>query len=284
MSKIEDLERIPRKLDIMGGIDITGTFASVFNIPTQMPGCLFLLCTRGKCTINVHLDQYRMEQNSLVVIFPGVFFQIVKKSKDCRFIFLSFSTELVHSSKLFSYSIEFTPYIFERPVLQLIPKAGRILEDYFLLFIRSKHLAPKMFDKEQATMAYTQLILGVGGIFKTRPKKNKAYNRDRVIMQSLVRIIIDKYKDERNIAYYADKICLSTQHLSSIIKKMTGKSLKDLIANLVIHDAKAKLRSTELSIQEISDSLSFTDISAFGKYFKRYSGVTPSQYRNGNKE
>lgn len=283
MTKITDLDKIPSDTDILGGIDITGTFATIFKIPTQMPGCLFLLCTQGECKINVHLDEYKMCKNSLVVVFPGVFFQIMEKSADCRFVFLAFSSDLIHSSRLFSFSIEFTPYIFEQPVLKLSSKAGRLVGDYFMLFVRAKEIAPKLLDREQATVAYTQIILGVGGLFSRRPHEKKLRNRDQAIIKRLIRVIIDEYKYERSIAYYADKLHLSAQYLSATIKKMTGQTLTDIISNLVIHDAKAKLRSTELTIQEISDSLNFSDISSFGKYFKRYAGVTPTQYRVNGK-
>ena len=137
-----------------------------------------------------------------------------------------------------------------------------------------------MLDKEQATVAYTQLILGIGGILSKDPQEETHQNRNHVIIKSLIRIIIDNYKLERNIKFYANKLNLSTQYLSTTVKKMTGKTLTDIISNLVIHDAKAKLRSTGLSIQEISDSLNFSDISSFGKYFKRYTEMTPTQYRN----
>lgn len=280
MNKIIDLEKIAEGTDIMGGIDITGTFAKVFKTASQMPGCLFLLCTQGDCSITVHLDKYQLSKNSLVVIFPGLFFHITEKSSDCRFVFLAFSSDLIHSSRLFSYSIEFTPYIFERPVLNLSSKAGKLVEDYFMLFVRAKQLSPRLFDREQATMAYAQLIMGVGGLFRHRPVEKHKRNRDQAIIKSVIRLVIDQYKYERNISYYADKIHLSAQYLSATIKKMTGSTLTDIISNLVIHDAKAKLLSTELSIQEISDSLNFSDISSFGKYFKRYVGMTPSQYRN----
>lgn len=73
---------------------------------------------------------------------------------------------------------------------------------------------------------------------------------------------------------------LSPQHLSTTIKKITGKTLTDIISSFIIHDAQAKLRSTEMTIQEIAYSLNFTDISFFGKYFKRYTGMSPKRYRN----
>ena len=61
--------------------------------------------------------------------------------------------------------------------------------------------------------------------------------------------------------------------------KITGKTVTDIIAKLVITDAEAKLKSTDLTIQEIAYSLNFPDISFFGKYFKRYTGMSPKQYR-----
>lgn len=279
MTRFISLDNIPNNADILGGYDITGSFAKIFEKAKQVPGCLFLLCTRGSCSVTVHLDDYEMEKGSLAIIFPGIFFQIVKKSEDCRFVFLSFSSDLIHSSRLFSYSIKFTPYIFEQPVMHLSRKAGKLLEDYFTIFIRTKLLFPAMLDREQATVAYTQLILGIGGLLSKDTIEESKQNRNQVIIKSLIRIIIDNYKKERNIKFYANQLNLSTQYLSATVKKMTGKTLTDIISNLVIHDAKAKLRATELSIKEISDSLCFPDVSSFGKYFKRYTGMTPTHYR-----
>ena len=49
-------------------------------------------------------------------------------------------------------------------------------------------------------------------------------------------------------------------------------------------DAKGKLSSTELTIQEIAESLNFKSTSIFSKYFKRYVDMTPMEYRNLKKQ
>ena len=54
----------------------------------------------------------------------------------------------------------------------------------------------------------------------------------------------------------------------------------DIISSMVIMDAKSQLKSSQLSIQNISDSLNFANVSFFGKYFKRYVGMSPLEYRN----
>ena len=62
---------------------------------------------------------------------------------------------------------------------------------------------------------------------------------------------------------------------------LAGIVAKDLIlSSMVIMDAKSQLKSTQLSIQAISDSLNFANMSFFGKYFKRHVGMSPLEYRN----
>ena len=65
-----------------------------------------------------------------------------------------------------------------------------------------------------------------------------------------------------------------------IVKQKTGRSVSDIIADMVIMDAKSQLKSTDLTIQEIAYSLNFPNVSFFGKYFKRYVGISPQKFRN----
>ena len=87
------------------------------------------------------------------------------------------------------------------------------------------------------------LILNLGYIYKQKPNLEPArYNRNQEIVKELVRIVIQYYKTERNVSFYAEKMHLSPQHLSTTIKKITGKTLTDIISSFIIHDAQAKLR------------------------------------------
>ena len=79
---------------------------------------------------------------------------------------------------------------------------------------------------------------------------------------------------------YAQQLGISHAHLCTTVKHITGKTCIDIISSMVIMDAKSQLKSTNLSIQDISDSLNFANMSFFGKYFKRYVGMSPLEYRN----
>ena len=280
MTHIEKLNYIPQNIDLMAGIDVTGNFKHLFKTPSKVPGYLFLLCFQGTCTITVHLTQYTMKKGTLLILLPDLYFQVLEQSDDCKFIFAGFATELVRSSSLFSKSIEYTPFIFEKPVLQLEKKGYELMYSYIRIIIKAKYIYNNVITQEQAALTFTQLILGLGNLIKNGKSLNQQYNRNQEIVKELVRTVVMNYQTERNVSFYAEKMHLSPQHLSTTIKKITGKTLTDIISSFIINDAKAKLKSTEMTIQEIAYSLNFPDISFFGKYFKRYTGMSPKQYRN----
>ncbi|MDR1673524.1 MAG: helix-turn-helix domain-containing protein, partial [Bacteroidales bacterium] len=75
------------------------------------------------------------------------------------------------------------------------------------------------------------------------------------------------------------KLCLTSKHLSAVIKKTTGKSAFEWINDYVILEAKSLLRATNMTVQQISEELNFANQSFFGKFFKRAVGVSPKEYR-----
>lgn len=282
MIRIKSIDSIPQNQYMISGIDITGNLKHIFSTAHKVPAYLFLLCIRGKCTVKLHLNQYTMKEGSLLVILPDLYFQIIEQSNDCRFIFTSFAADLVRCSNLFTKTLEYTPSIFDNPLMHLDKKGSELMFLYIKLLIKAGNTSLCILTQEQASLSYTQLILGLSQLIIHGRNNNtpQQYNRNQEIVKELVRMVVMNYHTERNVGFYADKLHLSPQHLSTTIKKITGKTLTDIISSFIINDAKAKLKSSEMTIQEIAYSLNFPDISFFGKYFKRYTGMSPKQYRN----
>jgi AraC-like DNA-binding protein len=67
--------------------------------------------------------------------------------------------------------------------------------------------------------------------------------------------------------------------LSKVIKATGGKPANDWIDDHVVLEAKALLKSTNMTIEQISDALHFPSQSFFGKYFKRVTGLSPREYK-----
>lgn len=105
----------------------------------------------------------------------------------------------------------------------------------------------------------------------------KGQNR---IHERFINLVQQNFKKERFLDFYAEKLEVSTKHLSRTVKEATGFSAVDWIDRLVILEAKVLLKSTNLSIQQISDELNFTSQSFFGRYFKKHTGRSPKDFRN----
>ena len=132
-----------------------------------------------------------------------------------------------------------------------------------------------------AQSTLSMLLSGIDRMYCHRPQMQKGNkSRKEEICRELVQLVIENYTRERRAQFYADKLGISLQHLSTTVRQVTGRNVLDIIANVVIVDVKAKLKSTNMTIQEIAYSLNFPSASFFGKYFKRHMGMSPLEYRN----
>ena len=84
------------------------------------------------------------------------------------------------------------------------------------------------------------------------------------------------------IEYFADRVHLSGNYLSDLLKKETGYSAKDHINNFIIDKAKTLLLAESNSVSEIAYKLGFNYPHYFSRLFKSKTGMTPQEYRDAN--
>ncbi len=103
--------------------------------------------------------------------------------------------------------------------------------------------------------------------------------RSNEIFRLFKKLSIEHYKSHRDLAFYADRLHVSTTYLSRIVKKTTGHTAHFLLSELICADAKKWLESTDTDVKEIADRYGFSDQSAFGKFFKKKTGFSPLAFR-----
>jgi AraC-like DNA-binding protein len=99
------------------------------------------------------------------------------------------------------------------------------------------------------------------------------------LCERFINLVAENFKRERDIAFYADRLCTSNKYLSTLLKHNTGMTALEWIERYVVLYAKSCLSSTTMTVQQISDELDFPSQSVFGKYFKRVEGISPKTYR-----
>lgn len=102
--------------------------------------------------------------------------------------------------------------------------------------------------------------------------------RQEEVFQRFIKLVEKYYTQERNIGFYADKLCITPKYLSQLIFKASGIYAGDHIDNFAIAEAKVLIKSRKYTIAQVSDMLNFTSQAYFGRYFKKHTGMTPLEF------
>ena len=114
---------------------------------------------------------------------------------------------------------------------------------------------------------------------KGTPSHHTDMRRADSILKDFVTLLQENIETHTDIGFYAEKLCISKQYLSLIVKEKTMVPISTVISALRAEVAAGLLRNPDLSIQQIANRLSFSDQSSFGKFFRKHSGMSPLKYR-----
>ncbi|MCQ2193087.1 MAG: hydroxymethylpyrimidine/phosphomethylpyrimidine kinase [Paludibacteraceae bacterium] len=100
------------------------------------------------------------------------------------------------------------------------------------------------------------------------------------LYNAFMKEIVQHFKSNNDVSFYADKLNVTTRYLAQITKKVAGKSPKEIIKEQLIREIEIQLSSSSKNIQEIAYEYGFTSQAQFTKFFKQMNGSSPTQYRN----
>ena len=115
---------------------------------------------------------------------------------------------------------------------------------------------------------------------KGLPSHHTDMSRSDGIMKDFAELLVKHVHKETSVEFYAEKLCISKQYLSLIVKEKTRVTIGTIISALRAETAARLLRDPELTIQQIAEMMSFSDQSSFGKFFKKQTRMSPGQYRS----
>jgi AraC family transcriptional activator of pobA len=134
--------------------------------------------------------------------------------------------------------------------------------------------------------SFAELIQGYLQVALVKLLRNKQYHESPAVVggDSVYRRFRQLIQNTHPISNLkvnevASELNVSPQNLNSILKKASGKSASELIAEQVLLEAKRYLLHTDKTVSEIAFALSFTDPSHFVKHFKKSTGETPQAFR-----
>lgn len=109
-------------------------------------------------------------------------------------------------------------------------------------------------------------------------------DRDKEIFNQFLVLLGHEQHKRRQVSYYAERLYITPKYLSTVCTRVSGKSPMRWITDSVMEQCYTLLKTTSMSIKEISNQMGFPNPSFFGQFFRDEAGMTPLEYRTGRRK
>ena len=206
--------------------------------------------------------------------------EIHEFSSDIHLYYAGFSSQFIENINLMKSTQHLLPIIVENPVINLSPLQACSYQMFYESLILAYASAKTLANKEIVKAVLTMFIQGATEIYKLQSNRYlSTQSRKYEIYQEFLQLVMKYYTVHHGASFYADHLGLSLPHFCSSIKKAAGNTPLEVIASVILMDAKSRLKSSNEPVKNIALSLGFNNISFFNKFFKQHTGVTPQEYR-----
>lgn len=243
-------------------------------------GLLLGFMVNGSMKSQIHFLEYEINKGDIAILQPRLMIDTKSLSEDAEIVTIGLSLDFITEYPVLREFV-MNNQIRWQPVIRLQPEEIKLQNELLELIQNFYHKKPSSNKTQMLRHLIIVLINMISEVYSNSPnKKNLVKNRAHEIIDDFY-LLISKYANqERSVAFYAKKLHLTPQYLSTFLKRETGKTVLQWIDYITILHAKTLLKSSNLSIKEISNELHFEETSIFCRYFKRVVGVSPKTYRD----
>lgn len=273
---LKQINMVPGKIGVFESIeelDLSDYF--------DLQGIILILIENGSCSLEVNMAMYELRKGGVFVAFPGQIIHLLQISKDFKPLCIACSIDMINDlTAQVKDSLQLIQLVKQSPYQQKEKEEFEQLKKSF------NHLQEKIEITKSNQHRYQiikNLVLSIAfecfDFLIGKSLVHQGGNRKKSLFNAFLRNVEDHHRREHSVKYYADELFVTSKYLSTVINEMSGKNPKEWIDEYIALDAKVLLQSTEKDIQEICEELNFPDVSFFGKFFKRMTGMSPKAFR-----
>lgn len=276
--------RLHDLLVIFDNLDQTFSISNAqTDFPVKCESCFTLTLICGSIRLLVNLHEVEIHAGQLLVIMPGCIFETLYVSPDIRFCGMMVDKEFMDNmQKNVGIHLDLTHRFFNYIVRNV---SENVIENHLQMhkMIQRELNREDYLYKKEVIQRFCEIWvlknISLDENTDDKPELNKPYSRKEEIFHDFLTLLEKYYTQERSISFYAERMFLTPKYLSTIIKEVSGKHGMQWIDEYVSLEAKALLRSSNMSVKQVSDQLNFPSQSMFGRFFKKMTGYSPKQYK-----
>lgn len=259
----------------------------VFN--TAADGCLpseftathhvHILVRRGGMTFSDGHRSFAAAKDDLVIWQMSNRIQNVEYSGDFEADCLLASGEFVsHFNPEMVWASKGFVFIRTCPVFHLENGNLQLIDDDFTLF-RSRLRQESPFRREVVGRVMQLFLYDLWTVYEHGLAKMDTSDRAAQLFLRFLGLVQANVRTRREVAFYADKLCVTSKYLSEISRAVTGIPASQWIGFYATYELVALLDDNTKSVTDIADAMEFSSIAALSAYTKKLLGRSPSEYR-----
>lgn len=247
------------------------------NEPFVSPDYVICIGHRGRIDLTYDGDPDYSEQHTVGVIFPNHALTTVSKTDDYLATLIVVDASVLSDPML--QIIKQMRYRYEpHPCVKLDKREYKIIINVVEGMREIVRL--DLPDRRMLMLRLLEFFLRLLSQYRTR--KLQEDSADKRVSNQFHNDLVQHFREHRDVGFYAAKACLSPKHFSTVIKQETGHPAAHWIHMHVMVEAKMLLHMRrDLSVQAIADMLGFDEQATFSRYFRRETGISPTEFREG---
>lgn len=211
------------------------------------------------------------------LLTPGTLYEIERVDSACKVVGIVIKPGVLLEAMGGNVPAVFQQYAFRHKMLLREDEREvfcKMVDSLFGLLSIESEKSPAVFNQIAAIFHFA------GDIFSRDTRiSNNIVSREGAILNEFMRLLSQSKGVKHKVSDYAAQMCISEHYLSVSVKNASGMTVKEWIDKAVVDEIKILLRSTNLTISQISDRLAFPNSSFLCKFFKQREGMTPLEYR-----
>ncbi|BEG99218.1 AraC family transcriptional regulator [Bacteroides sedimenti] len=251
------------------------------DIPHRHDYYTIIFFEKGNGTHIIDFTEYKIEDSTIYFIVPGQMHQVIPASEPKGWT-MKFTDEFLIANAISDKLID-NIYLFndfgQSPPLTIseaqLPVYLNIISqiDYFSNVLENY--------TQEAIGALLKLFLIQSNNHCSLHKSNNPQLQETTnqLLYSFKQLLNKHYAAMHMVSDYADKLAVTADYLNKTVKSITGKSAKEHIQGKIIIEAKRILLFSDISSKELAYELGYEESAHFNNFFKKMTGLTPSEFR-----
>lgn len=249
-------------------------------------GCTVLLVTAGYAIVEINFIRHALSRGNVVFLFYNDVFILIRSSSQFSAQFVSIALEAVENIFYKLTSSSLWDFLYEKPVLRTNHEQWSLLigwRQQIDWIIRAEE-SPYRDELLRSSMLNLFMAVHTEIIRSGNESSPSDRNRGWLLAMKFWKMLVKHCREHRDVQFYAAKLCITTTYLYKLTQKEMLTSPKELIDQQIVTQIKTYLANTDYSIGQIAAEFHFDDVSYFCRFFRRMTGLSPMEFRNGSQK